>query len=187
MCLFWTQRKIFWMKFVIRLFWGTIDFHSRRKILLCFPHSSEYRPEQTHSYRFGSTWGWGNDDRSFIFGWTVPLRHDRLCLCEYSPRQISWNTVILCIVWRLRDVSCVEEKQQTSRSDLRKRYSSQKHTNKDYFRCLSSIWSIGITTRGVNELVFVKTSKSTKLHKKRKPKMPSSTHITLAAVCNCSI
>ncbi len=40
------------------LFWGTIDFHSRRKILLCFPHSSEYLPlcsEQTHSYRFGST------------------------------------------------------------------------------------------------------------------------------------
>ncbi len=27
----WTQRKIFWRKFVIRLFWGTIDFHSRKK------------------------------------------------------------------------------------------------------------------------------------------------------------
>ncbi len=32
MCLFcWTQRKIFWRKFVIRLFWGTIDFHRRKK------------------------------------------------------------------------------------------------------------------------------------------------------------
>ncbi len=31
MSLFWTQRKLFWRKFVIRLFWGTIDFHSRRK------------------------------------------------------------------------------------------------------------------------------------------------------------
>ncbi len=31
MCLFcWTQRKIFWRKFVIRLFWGTIDFTSRK-------------------------------------------------------------------------------------------------------------------------------------------------------------
>ncbi len=29
----WTQRKIFWRKFVTRLFWGTIDFHSRKKIL----------------------------------------------------------------------------------------------------------------------------------------------------------
>ncbi len=39
--------------------------------------SSKYLPlcsEQTHSYRFGSTWGWVNDDRIFIFGWTVPLR-----------------------------------------------------------------------------------------------------------------
>ncbi len=53
MCLFWTQRKIFWRKFVIRLFWGTIDLHSRRKNtmqvngapeLLCFPLSSEYLP-----------------------------------------------------------------------------------------------------------------------------------------------
>ncbi len=26
-----TQRKIFWRKFVTRLFWGTIDFHSRKK------------------------------------------------------------------------------------------------------------------------------------------------------------
>ncbi len=46
-------RKIFWRKFVTRLFWGTIDFHSRKKNtmevngapeLLCFPHSSEYLP-----------------------------------------------------------------------------------------------------------------------------------------------
>ncbi len=50
------------------LFWGTIDFHSRKKYtmevngapeLLCFPHSSEYLPlcsaEQRHSYRFGTT------------------------------------------------------------------------------------------------------------------------------------
>ncbi len=38
--------------------------------------SSEYLPlcsEQTHSYRSGDTWGWVNDDRIFIFGWTVPL------------------------------------------------------------------------------------------------------------------
>ncbi len=87
MCLFcWTQRKVFWRKFVTRLFWGTIDFHSRKKNtmevngapeLLCFPHSSEYLPlcsaEQTHSYRFGTTWGRVNDDRIYIFGWTIPL------------------------------------------------------------------------------------------------------------------
>ncbi len=85
----WTQRKIFWRKFVIRLFWGTIHFHSREKEhtievnsapeLLCFPHSSKYLPlcsaEQRHSYRFGTTWGWVNDDRINIFGWSIPLSH----------------------------------------------------------------------------------------------------------------
>ncbi len=40
--------------------------------------SSKYLPlcsaEQRHSYRSGTTWGWVNDDRIFIFGWTIPLR-----------------------------------------------------------------------------------------------------------------
>ncbi len=40
--------------------------------------SSEYLPlcsaEQRNSYRFGTTWGWVNDDRIFIFGWIIPLR-----------------------------------------------------------------------------------------------------------------
>ncbi len=40
--------------------------------------SSKYLPlcsaEQRHSYSFGTTWGWVNDDRIFIFGWTIPLR-----------------------------------------------------------------------------------------------------------------
>ncbi len=69
-----------------RQFWGTIDFHS-----IFFPTmevngapkqpvyklSSKYLPlcsaEQRNSYRFGPTWGWVNDDRIFIFGWTIPL------------------------------------------------------------------------------------------------------------------
>ncbi len=38
---------------------------------------SKYIPlcsaEQRNSYRFGTTWGWVNDDRIFIFGWTIPL------------------------------------------------------------------------------------------------------------------
>ncbi len=43
--------------------------------------SSKYLPlcsaEQTHSYRFGTTWGWVNDDRIFIFGWTIPLSESK--------------------------------------------------------------------------------------------------------------
>ncbi len=77
------KRKIFWRKFVTRLFWGTsivgkkIRWKSMMPQNCCFPHSSEYlslcSAEQRHSYRFGTTWGWVNDDRIFIFGWTIPL------------------------------------------------------------------------------------------------------------------
>ncbi len=49
--------------------------------------SSEYLPlcsvEQRHSYRFGTTWGWVNDDRIFIFGWTIPLRS--CCIVDTWP------------------------------------------------------------------------------------------------------
>ncbi len=39
--------------------------------------SSKFLPlcsaEQRNSYRFRTTWGWVNDDRIFIFWWTIPL------------------------------------------------------------------------------------------------------------------
>ncbi len=34
--------------------------------------------EQRHSYRFGTTWGWVNDDTIFIFEWTIPLKGNAL-------------------------------------------------------------------------------------------------------------
>ncbi len=44
--------------------------------------SSKYLPlcsaEQRNTSRFGTTWGWVNDDRIFIFGWSIALRD---CLC----------------------------------------------------------------------------------------------------------
>ncbi len=57
--------------------------------------SSEYLPlcsaEQRNSYRFGTTWGWVNDDRIFIFGWIIPLRS--ACLlphkCEYDLNYVD--------------------------------------------------------------------------------------------------
>ncbi len=49
--------------------------------------SSEYLPlclaEHRHLYRFGTTWGWVNYDRIFIFGWTIPL----------NWKQILFNSV----------------------------------------------------------------------------------------------
>ncbi len=83
MSLFWTQRKIFWRKFVIRLFWGTIDFHNRNQILWKSMVRQNFSvplclAEQRHSYRFGTTWGWVNDDLIFIFGWIISLTPNSL-------------------------------------------------------------------------------------------------------------
>ncbi len=46
--------------------------------------------------------------------------------------------------------------QRQHKKQAEKMYSSQK-TNKDHFRCLITIWSIGIARRGPYELIFVKT------------------------------
>ncbi len=37
----------------------------------------------------------------------------------------------------------------------------RKRTNKDHFRYLITIWSTEIARRGLNEIIFVKTSNST--------------------------
>jgi len=41
--------------------------HCLKYFLLC-------STEERNSYRFGTTWGWVNDDIIFIFGWTIPLK-----------------------------------------------------------------------------------------------------------------
>ncbi len=38
----------------------------------------------------------------------------------------------------------------------------RKRIHKDHFRCCITIWSIGNASRGLNELIFVRTSNSTK-------------------------
>ncbi len=48
-----------------------------------------------------------------------------------------------------------------SRSEQRKGTPLRKRTNTDHFRCFITIWSIGIA-RWLNEVIFVKTSNSTK-------------------------
>ncbi len=87
MCLFcWTQRKIFWRMRETEQFWIIVIFSPTMEVNGApkqpdYKLTSKYLPlcsEQRHSYRFGSTWGWVNDDRIFIFGCTVPLRWRKL-------------------------------------------------------------------------------------------------------------
>ncbi len=95
MCLFWTQRKIFWrMRETAVFFSPTMEVNGAPK-QPDYKLSSEYLPlcsEQTHSYRFGSTWGWVNDDWIFIFGCTVPLNLCFSYLCI---------TYIYIYIWRV--------------------------------------------------------------------------------------
>ncbi len=63
--------------------------------------SSKYRPlcsaEQRRSYRFGTTWGSVNDDRIFIFGWTIPLMNRSKW--PYKTRFISRVPTLLESTW----------------------------------------------------------------------------------------
>ncbi len=45
--------------------------------------------EQT-SYRFGTTWGWVINDRTFILGWTKPLKSCFLCSSDAHGRTLLW-------------------------------------------------------------------------------------------------
>ncbi len=105
-----TQNKDILKKVCNQAVWGTIDFNSRKKNtmevngapeLLCFSHSSEYLPlcsaEQRHSYRFGTTWGWVNDDTIFIFGWTIPLIQHYL---KTGLGQKNWPFSKHLLVWQ---------------------------------------------------------------------------------------
>ncbi len=74
------------------------------------PGSSKYLPlclaEQRHSYRFGNTWGWVNDD--MLLKWTIPLmlsktlhtlRHPLRCLTLNGLQSYlfePWHFIILC-------------------------------------------------------------------------------------------
>ncbi len=58
--------------------------------------SSKYIPlcsaEQTHSYMFRTFWYWVNDDRIFIFGWTIPLVTEGKLWQQYlSSANVSNN------------------------------------------------------------------------------------------------
>ncbi len=44
--------------------------------------------EEITSYRFGTTWGWVNNNRIFIIGWTIPLS---LQYHMYSTRHLTVN------------------------------------------------------------------------------------------------
>ncbi len=69
MSLFWTQRKLFWRMWKTEQFWGTIDFHYKKKNTM----EVNGAPELLCSNGFGTTWGWVNDD-NFHFWVNCPFK-----------------------------------------------------------------------------------------------------------------
>ncbi len=116
MCLFcWTQRKIFWRKFVTRLFWGTIDFHSRRNKIL-WPRTALFPTFfRISSFVFGRT-------NTFIQVWnylrvskwwqnfTIPLRQPA------SAEFWVFSTYFLGGFWVFSTFCCINLKQQVEKT-----------------------------------------------------------------------
>ncbi len=60
-----------------------------------------------NSYRFWATWGWVNDDRIFIFGWTIPL----------MPYVVLAFVCVFCVV-RHRHKTHTENSKPSNRNEL---------------------------------------------------------------------
>ncbi len=107
MCLFWTQRKIFWrMRETEQYFSPTMEVNGVPKQPV-YKLSSQYLPlcsEQTHSYRFGSTWGWVNDDRIFIFWVHCPF--NSCLIVSDSSVMLFWKNTFICIIFHLDVITC---------------------------------------------------------------------------------
>ncbi len=67
--------------------------------------SSKYLPlcsaEQRTSFRFGTTWGWVNDDRIFIFGWTIPLSAEHSVFSRLNGYIIHVMSYYSVLIWSL--------------------------------------------------------------------------------------
>ncbi len=112
MCLFWTQRKIFWRKFVIRLFWGTIDFHSRRQkyygshwcprtaLFPSFFKISSFVFSRTNT--FIQVWiylrmsKWWQD-----FHFWVHCPFNSCLIVSDSSEMLFWSNTFICIIFHL--------------------------------------------------------------------------------------
>ncbi len=112
----WTQRKIFWRMWETEQFWGTIDSHS-----VYFPTmevngapkqpgyklSSKYLPLFGRTKKFIQL-GWVNDDRYFIFGWTILL--SRISSTHVKPIIMAIILLLFQLLFKIFSsfLSCIE-------------------------------------------------------------------------------
>jgi len=105
-------------EYILKSDWnfGTTDFHSilfllGAKQLFGSNHSSKYLPlcsaEERKSYRFATTWGRVNDDRIFIFGWSITLNYTVYDFCWFHSNLNSYCiSFYSMLLWILRTFFC---------------------------------------------------------------------------------
>ncbi len=98
------QKKIFWRTKQLLV---AIDFHRERNTmevngdlqLFDYQLSSKYlllcSALERHSYRFGTTRGWVNDDTFLIFGWTIPDAYLSVMVGNFKWQVIHFFNLII--------------------------------------------------------------------------------------------
>ncbi len=70
----WTQKKIFRRMLGPKQLMVAIDFHKKYYVSQWLSTTVKYfllcSTKQRYSYKFGTTWGWGNDEKCLFFGRT---------------------------------------------------------------------------------------------------------------------
>lgn len=92
---------------------GWIYFQWRDRNL--FQNHLHFEDEQ-NSCGFGTTWGWVNDDRTFIFVWAIPLSSymvEHYSICDYKD-----SFVLLCFVMRFNSSSISSDTATTNYPSL---------------------------------------------------------------------
>ncbi len=88
-----TQKIIFWIMLVTKQFVrteNTMEVKGNQ-------NSAFHKVSQ--SYRFGTTWGWKNYDKIFIFVWAIPLNKphdDKYTLCVF---HVSFAYIFIVNAW----------------------------------------------------------------------------------------
>ncbi len=129
----WTQRKIFWRKFVTRLFWCTIDYHSRKNKIIwsrtaliptffrisSFVFSRTKTFIQVLNYLRVSKW-WQNFHfwLNYTFNYCSDYNVCCGCCCTSCCQTPMMNIRLLLLCLRRSEVWCCEPTPNTSKIQI---------------------------------------------------------------------
>ncbi len=101
----------FFYFFYLFVFWALLGLLLLSLYEEKLEHPAKHLILKTGANRFGTTWGWVNDVRIFIFVWTIPLYHTCL-LCgvvTFLTTQLLRTTInpsVLLVQWTSEDICC---------------------------------------------------------------------------------